>query len=396
MKALTDPRRLLVISNGTAEDLIGAALLRELARLRQVRALVLPLVGEGRAYHSLPFVEHQASPLPLPSGGFPFGSAENLRADMQAGLISESLRQWRWGWEAGQIATQVVVVGDAYALMVGTVAARLAGISLTHVQPLLSAYYMQGLGLGALRELNALGANIPMPYELKLARRARAVYVRDAPTAAYYQARGVAARCAGSFALDILGLPERETKLRSPVVALVPGSRDDHRFSLPLMLRAVAALSCQHDIEAVAALAHLWEEVQLPSGWTLSPQDSQTAWATGDGVRVQLWRGSFSAVAHQATIAFGTSGTANEQLAGLGVPVVGFATPGPQYTAGFAGRQQRLLGLALTLCPPDPQALTQAALQLLTSPQMRQAASEDGKKRIGTPGALAVIARELP
>ena len=42
-------------------------------------------------------------------------------------------------------------------------------------------------------------------------------------------------------------------------------------------------------------------------------------------------------------------GTANEQAAGLGIPVVGFATAGPQYVAGFAARQQRLLGAALTV-----------------------------------------------
>ncbi|MBZ4241284.1 hypothetical protein LAN32_22920, partial [Mycobacterium tuberculosis] len=76
----------LLVSNGHAEDLIGAALARELRRrLPEVPVLALPLVGGGGAYAGAAAVGGPL--LTLPSGGFPFGSLDNLRADLRAGLV---------------------------------------------------------------------------------------------------------------------------------------------------------------------------------------------------------------------------------------------------------------------------------------------------------------------
>ncbi|WP_245872961.1 lipid-A-disaccharide synthase-related protein, partial [Deinococcus planocerae] len=367
------PRPVLLISNGTAEDLIGARLLGHLgAALPGVEARALPLVGAGGSYAGLPGVTRVGGELRLPSGGFPFGSAASLLADLRAGLVGASLRQWRDAGRAARGAGAVVVVGDAYALMVGTAAARGAGVPLVHVQPLLSAHYLEGLGVrGALCELNALGANLPMPYELRLARGARAVFVRDAVTARYYRARGVRARWAGSFALDVLPPPERDLSALTGgrrVLALLPGSRGDHRRSLPVMLRAAARLS---GVAGVVAWAHGWDAVTLPGGWRLTAEDDRTAWAQGEGARIPLLRGAFGAVARSADVAVGTAGTANEQLAGLGVPAVAFPTGGPQYTAGFARRQGRLLGDALGVVAPTPEAVAAEVRALLGDPARR-------------------------
>ncbi|MEF2277778.1 lipid-A-disaccharide synthase-related protein [Deinococcus sp. YIM 134068] len=385
-------RSVLLISNGTAEDLIGARLLGHLAG----EARVLPLVGAGRAYAGVPGVTRMGEELGLPSGGFPFGSAANLLADLRAGLVGGSLRQWRDARRAARGTGAVVVVGDAYALMVGTVAARGVGVPLVHVQPLLSAHYLEGLGVwGTLSELNALGANVPMPYELRLARGARAVFVRDAGTARYYRRRGVRARWAGSFALDVLPPPERDLSALiggRRVLALLPGSREDHRESLPLMLRSAARVP---GVAALVAWPHGWDAVTLPWGWTLRVEDSRTAWAEGEGVRVPLLRGAFGAVARAADVAVGTAGTANEQLAGLGVPVVAFPTLGPQYTPGFARRQGRLLGDALKVVSPDPDAVATEVLALLGDPSRRARAAVAGLGRVGAAGALPVVAAEV-
>ncbi|EYB68684.1 hypothetical protein DEIPH_ctg017orf0010 [Deinococcus phoenicis] len=389
---LSPARPALLLSNGTAEDLIGARLLGHL----NAAARVLPLVGAGRVYAGLPEVRRVGTALDLPSGGFPFGSLENLRADLRAGLVPASLGQWRDAVRAARGAGAVVVVGDAYALMIGSVAARRAGLPLVHVQPLLSAHYLEGLGgAGALRELNALGANLPMPYELRLARAARAVFVRDAATARYYAARGVPARWAGSFAMDVLPPPERDLAGLTGgrrVLALLPGSREDHRESLPLMLGAAAHVP---EVAAVVAWPHGWEAVTLPGGWTLEVLDEQAAWAQGGGARVALLRGAFGAVARAADVAVGTAGTANEQLAGLGVPVVAFPTGGPQFTPGFARRQARLLGAALAVVAPDPQGIAAEVRALLRDGARRARAAQAGLTRVGPAGALPVIAAEV-
>lgn len=392
---LSPARPLLLLSNGTAEDLIGARLLEATGR----PARVLPLVGEGRAYAGVPGAARMGPTLSLPSGGFPFGSAANLRADLRAGLIGTTLGQGRAARAAGRTAGAVAVVGDAHALTIGTLAARAGGVPLIHVQPLLSAHYAEGLGLrGALRELNALGANLPMPSELALARRAHAVYVRDAATARLYAARGVPARWAGSFALDVLPAPERDLSGLTggrPVLALLPGSREDHRESLPLMLRAAARLP---EVTPLVAWPHGWETVTLPPGWGLRVEDDRTAWAESGGEggrRVALLRGAFGAVARAADLAVGTAGTANEQLAGLGVPVVAFPTRGPQFTPGFVRRQGRLLGGALRPVAADPGAIAVEVRVLLRDGRVRARAALAGMMRVGPGGALPVIAAEL-
>jgi uncharacterized protein (TIGR03492 family) len=364
--ALSSSRRpVLLISNGTAEDLIGA----RLASLLSVPVRYSPLVGEGRAYSRVP------------------GAVQ----------VGESLGQWQDAVRGARGAGAVVVVGDAYALMVGTLAARQARIPLVHVQPLLSAQYLEGLGVrGALGELNALGANLPMPYELRLAAGARAVYVRDAPTAEYYAARGVAARWAGSFAMDVLPGPERDLNhwtRGQPVLALIPGSRGDHRESLPLMLLAAARLP---EMAALVAWPHAWDTLTLPTGWTLEVADDTEAYAVGGGVRVPVLRGAFGAIAQAADLAIGTAGTANEQLAGLGKPVVACATvAGPQFTAGFARRQGRLLGQALSVVEAHPDALAAEVRALQQDGPRRARAALAGLTRIGPAGALPVVAEEV-
>ncbi|MCV4714380.1 hypothetical protein OFC05_30390, partial [Escherichia coli] len=76
-----------------------------------------------------------------------------------------------------------------------------------------------------------------------------------------------------------------------------------------------------------------------------------------DGTTAHLATGAFHRALEGARLALSTSGTAAEQAAGLGVPLVGFPTPGPQYVRPFAQAQRRMLGQALTLTEPDPAAV---------------------------------------
>ncbi len=396
--------QVLIVSNGGAEDLIGARLVGELLRLRpglQLRSL--PLVGEGRAYAGV--APGVGPSLRLPSGGFPFATPANLSADLRAGLIPGSLGQWAAARRAGRGTEQVVVVGDSYALLVGALAAGAArpgrgGWPLTHLQPLVSALYREGMSpLDHLRELNALGANLFMPWEIALGRRARRVYTRDAATARLLIARGVKAAYRGSFAMDLLppseGLPGAGPDSAGdnpPMLALLPGSRGDARESLPLMLEVASRLP---GMRALVAWPLDWPALPPLPGWGLEVRGDGEARLSREGCLVELRRGAFGAILRAARLALATAGTAAEQAAGLGVPLVGFPTSGPQYTPGFARRQGRLLGAALTLCPPDPGALAAALERLDTRPDLYRAAAAVGRERVGTAGALPRIAAEL-
>ena len=199
----------------------------------------------------------------------------------------------------------------------------------------------------------------------------------------------------GSFAMDVLPSPERSLEHLldgRPLLALMPGGRGDARESLPIMLDAAARLP---GMQAIVTWPKGWADLPDLPGWTLEVQNPDTALLKRGTSRVWLLRGAFSAVLHAARLAVGTAGTASEQAAGLGVPVVSFATSGPQYTPGFARRQARLLGLALTLTQADAGAVAAALERLNTQPERYRAAAQAGKERIGQAGALSQIAAEI-
>jgi uncharacterized protein (TIGR03492 family) len=386
------PNTVLVISGGHAEDLIGVTLIRHL----QLPAQALPLVGTGKAYQGSG-AEILGPHLEFPSGGFPFNSLENLVADLRAGLIQKSLGQWKTSYRKGKEVGAVAVVGDAYSLFVGVIAARSGGVPLFHLQPQISHYYVGGRSVWErLRQLNQFGAEDYMFYERWMHRFVRAVYVRDKLSEERAHRLGMhKARFVGSMAMDTLGPPERDlSKLLDGrrVLVLLPGTRADVRFSLPLMLQSAALIP---ELQPLVAWAADFSSVPLPEGWTLTLQDEQTAIAHQGGQRVWLLRGAFSAILHVGHVTIGTAGTANEQAAGMGIPVVAFPTQGPQYLPANALRQQRLLGAALRLVEARPEAIADEVRRLSVDGPLREAAQRDGKERNGPRGAIPRIAAEI-
>lgn len=380
---------LLLISNGNAEDIIGSHLLRFL----QVPARALPLVGRGLAYEQVG-AEVIGPRQEMPSGGFPFGSLHNLIADLRSGFISQNLKQWKAAFRGSRECKAIVAIGDAYTLLIGVAFGR--GLPLFHINPLVSAYYLEGQSLWQrFTRLNEWGAEDFLWYERWAQRHARAVYVRDRASEVRLRGLGIShAHFYGSFAMDILPPPQKQLEGildGRPVIALLPGSRGDVTFSLPRMLEATLYLN---ELQPLVAWPLRLEGIRVPEGWTLTPQGDEIAIAHKGHHRVFLLRGYFSEILHHAKVALGTAGTANEQAAGLGIPVVGFPTSGPQFTLGFAQRQRRLLGPALTLAKPDPAEIARTVKQVLEV-ERYTLASAAGKERIGAPGALPRIATDI-
>lgn len=383
----------LIISGGNAEDLIGATLAQHLAGLR---LSALPLVGEGQRYSGL--TETILGPRkPMPSGGFPFNSLGNLWADLKAGFISDSFEQWRAAHRAGQQSKAIAVVGDAYALAVGCLAASWGARPLFHLQPQISHYYWGGRSVWErLKQANQFGAEDYLFYERWMHRFVRAVYVRDKLSEARAHQLGLSrARFVGGMAMDTLSQPERDLSgLQDgrPVLVLLPGTRGDVSYSLPMMLECAQLLP---QMQGMVAWAQDFSQVPLAEGWTLQVEDELGAVASKGSTKVWLLRKAFSAILHIGKVAIGTAGTANEQAAGMGIPVVGFPTQGPQYVYPNALRQSRLLGRALALVEADPAIIAAAVLERLENPQVRAAAQQDGYQRNGPRGAIPQIAAEI-
>ncbi|GIW33561.1 lipid-A-disaccharide synthase-related protein [Meiothermus sp.] len=373
-------RKIVVVSNGHGEDIIGAVLAWELQRLGYELQAV-PLVGRGQAYEQAGFAV-LGPRQEMPSGGFALQSLAAIWADLKAGWVSMSLAHYRAVREATREAVATLVVGDIYALLVGHFMGR-PPLFLMQCRSSLRAWQPQGWS----RPYSAL--------ERFLMRRAVGVYPREPEGEHWLRAHGVPhARYLGNPMLDA---PEQgPLDLTPPYLLLLPGSRSDAYESLPKMLEAVRLLN---DLGLTPVVAWAGLPMEAVAGWWLESTGKEVGlthrFQHPDGTGVYLAQKAFKTVLEGAAVGISTSGTAAEQAAGFGVPLVGFPTGGPQYTRIFAAQQKRLLGEALLLVEPHPQAIAQGVRQLLASPERLKQARADGQAAMGVPGAARRIALEI-
>ncbi|WP_243026896.1 lipid-A-disaccharide synthase-related protein [Thermus albus] len=376
--------KILFVSNGPTEDAIGTRIAQELGQ----EILALPLVGSGKAYEKVTRLI-LGPRREMPSGGFLFGSWKNLVADLKAGFLAMTWNQWRTARSIE--ADAVVVVGDAYALTVGLVAAK--GKPTYHINPLVSAHYLEAASLW--ERIRDWGGSDFTPYERLLHKSVRAVFVRDQKSLDRIRRLGVShAHYYGSFALDLLPIPERDLAPlvgEGSLLALLPGTRGDEQFSLPIMLEASRFVP----LTPAVAWAKPWEALPPLPGWQAEEVETHALRLSKGEKEAWILREAFSAILHRSTLALATAGTACEQAAGLGIPVVGFPTPGPQYTQAFARRQKRLLGPALHLVDPIPEQVAAQVLLLLQAKEIYTHSSQAGRTRIGPPGGILGAARHI-
>lgn len=379
--------RVAILSNGHGEDAVGALLAARLLELRpELTIVALPLVGAGNAYArlGLPVLGPRRE---LPSGGLLLHDWRLLKADLRAGFLPLTLAQLR---QARRLESELlVVVGDLYALAVSGLAR--AGVR-AQVQTLVSVHHARA---GGLRQRRRFFMEHLSGLERALMRHlTRRVYARDADTAAYLRARGVrGARALGNPMLDgIKGATMAEHLTASLCVALLPGTRRYAQEALALMLAALARLP-----QATGLVAWAPEAPPAPvPGWALGLEhdpDRCGRYRRG-GQEVFVYRNRFADVLHSAQLVLGTAGTANEQAAALGKPVVTFPLP-PFYGEAFILNQQRLLSEALTVAPAQPEAIAGALERLWLEPQRYQRAAAAGRARMGPPGGARAIAADL-
>jgi uncharacterized protein (TIGR03492 family) len=391
--------KVLFISNGHGEDTLGARLAQEfLALCPDFELEAVPIVGAGNPYERLG-IRVSGPRWSPPSGGFTFTSLARFLEDWRDGIRQKTHEQ-HWAVRRAK-ADVVIVVGDIYALGVTKLFAfKEAKPIVFQVQPLVSRYYQDGMNTQTRFErLNRVTVDSFTTPELWLMKNmVRQVYTRDARTASWLQELGVAhSSFLGNMMMDCL-TPELDLSpvlSGKPVLALLPGTRDDQLESLPKMLEVAAFLP---DFQTFAALPVLHPRLELSTGWVWitpsSVDNSVSALAVAEhmsGTRVLILNAAFAALLHQANVVLGTSGTGNEQAVGLGKPVIAFPTKGPQYTKNFAQAQARLLGAGLHLLEhPSPEALAQAIRQADSA-----SAKAAGLERMGGSGGARRIAEHI-
>lgn len=373
---------LLLLSNGHGEDVVGARLARALVELRpDLELRALPTVGDGGAYAGGP--ARRIGPLRvLPAGGMTVRSAGALARDLRAGLLSATVAQAR---DLRAARTDLLVaVGDVWIEALGLLPRARRRYA---VQTLVSARMDDGrlaLGLRAFRERFT-------PVERALLRAGYArCYPRDEASAAALRRRGVPhARFLGNPMMDGLDAAPLEGRPGRRLL-LLPGTR---AHAGPALERMLAALERLPDVDAVVAWAGAGAPTP-PPGWR-AERDSEGGerWHL-DGRSVRWVRGRFAEALAWAEAVVGTSGTAQEQAAGRGLPVVAFPC-GAAYPRAFLAVQRRLLGEALIVTDPAAASVADAVRRLLDDGGEIRRRAAAGRAAMGPPGGAVAIARDL-
>ena len=376
----------LLLSNGHGEDVIAVRLARALARERpdlDIRAF--PTVGMGSAFTDAPVTLLDPRQT-LPSGGLTMTSPRLLQRDLRAGLLALTLQQFHV--LRRERPDFVLTVGDAWLEALGLLPRAKRRYA---VQTLVSVHLAnreRTPGIMALRE------RITWVERTILTRGYQSVYVRDPATRDALAPFHPRVRALGTPMMDDLDASPLPLDTPGPRILLLPGSRANATDVLAVMRAALQELESRYaPLDAVVA----WAGPSVPGapeGWTVQASPvAEVVWQRG-GIRLHVTVDRFAAALAWADVVLGVSGTAVEQAAGRGRPIVSFEAP-PFYDARFLARQARLLDGALEIVPNDATAISAALRSLIENPDLRRQRGERGRERMGPSGAAQRIARDV-
>lgn len=400
--------KLLVISNGHGEDIIAVRIIEQLhMTLQNWQITALPIVGEGYAYQKLqiPLIGKVQA---MPSGGFVYMSKNHLFADLQGGLLQltleqlKAVRQWSKNYSTtGKSA--ILAVGDIVPLLF----AWLSGSGYAFVGTAKSEYYLrnsQEQWLAKTSWLEKQFGSVYLPWERWLMNGALSVYPRDGLTTKILQQKGIKAYDLGNPMMDGFVVANAKVSLKEETIKilLLPGSRYQEALRnwqqiLLAVTQTIAELPSSNLIfyAAIAPALELtlFQQSLKENGWQLEAESGQKQYRQG---KATLWLGqnAYETYLQKADIAIAMAGTATEQFVGLGKPAITMPGTGPQCTFAFMEAQSRLLGCSVLL-QETPMQVGKQIKSLLNSPELLQAIADNGKARMGYPGAARRIAHHL-
>lgn len=416
--------KLLCLSNGHGEDAIAMRILRQVQNQPQAPEMaVLPLVGQGLAYQKLPGVPIIGPVQSMPSGGFIYMDGQQLWRDLRSGLLQLTWQQLQTVRTYAQKGWVILAVGDILPMLM----AWWSGAPYAFVGTSKSEYYLRDeAGLLPDRQwfdlLETWFGSVYLPWERWLMRRrqCKAVLIRDELTAETLRQFGIDAVCLGNSMMDDLEIDqppvfygsdiEQKETARPLTVALLPGSRAPEAYSnwhkiitgvLELMATMEKATVFLAAIAPGLSLSPLCQTLS-EGGWVEGTSgvrfpgisDSEALYFTRDKGMLVLSQHSFGECLRLADMAIAMAGTATEQFVGLGKPAIALSGTGPQFTPAFAEAQTRLLGPSVILAK-HPTDVGKIALQLLRDPDRLHLIAENGRRRMGKPGASQRIAAYL-
>ncbi|MBH8574161.1 hypothetical protein I8752_14265 [Nostocaceae cyanobacterium CENA369] len=428
--------QLLVLSNGHGEDIIAVRILQELQQQSNPPDIfALPLVGEGRAYQKLN-IPCIGSVRTMPSGGFIYMDGRQLMQDVKGGLVQltfsqiKAIRRWVSSQKRLGNKTAILAVGDIVPLLFAT----FSDANYAFVGTAKSEYYVRDeVGLLARKSKAARWENfsgsIYHPWErwLMSRRRCLAVFPRDSLTTEILKQWLIPAFDLGNPMMDGLeptvspqqfySADVQQKELARPlVIALLPGSRAPEAYTnWKVIMLAVSALIASfqkrdaiHTSKSLVFLGaiapgldcNILSQTLQSQGWQphsqspISLPDANTLIFKQSNAYLLLTQQAYNECLHWADTAIAMAGTATEQFVGLGKPAIAIPGDGPQYNPAFAEAQSRLLGPSLILVE-QPTEVAHVVRSLIKEPDSLQKIAENGRRRMGKPGAARRIAECL-
>lgn len=397
-----------VIANGYAEEMMASLVMDEM-RLKLGKKsddylfIGGSLVSSGRWYQDKRFATFFSGGM-SPSGGFPTRSWDGFFSDLFAGvfkgpfLLAKFIKQWLHnGLE------MVIVVGDFLLLTTVIPVLKKKRIPCIFIPTAKSNYIRPHFGI-----------------EKKYIKKYASVsFPRDEITAENFREFGIRAEYLGNLMQDLLDPKADPIKSDLPIVALLPGSREESYGNLNKILAIVESIG--HPIH--------WAFVQAPS---LKPEKiaeifknrkwhhsavlknkSDQRQNTGMGLDSQVldsniicWtNGShqlyaypsylFDNVALACIMGISLAGTVGDQIAGLGKPVLSFVGTGPQSSKARMIEYTKLLGEAFVYVKNYPSEAVDTLNDLLVNTKKRQKIGQEGFVRMGSAGGTKKIAAKI-
>ncbi len=384
-------KKILFTSNCFGEDRSAALIAGELKRLLAEKGLEMDvsgasLISEGKDYVSRGIDLLYSSYVP-PSGGFPTRSFKGFITDLfHMPVLFKFIKTIK---KVRDDIFLCIVVGDIPLLFLTRMA--LKNNVIVFLAPAKSDYIEPHYAI----------------EEWYMKKNADFVLTHDEYTASNLRKKNINALFLGNPMMDGLGgigepvilntyLKDRGLTGRNlPVIGILPGSREEAYDNFNLILGLIDLLAIKKKLVYLAAISgsldtEVIKRKSAPLGWNAIKREGHTVLEKG-GEKVLLCRNNFSEVLHLSDIVIGLAGTANEQAAGLGKPIVGFKGMGPQTTARRMEEQERLLGGALKFVKSYPHEAVNEILLLLDNPGERKSRGDAGIARMGGGGGARKI-----
>ncbi|MDZ7673280.1 MAG: lipid-A-disaccharide synthase-related protein [Halanaerobiales bacterium] len=388
---MNEKKKVLVISNGHGEDIISSNLIKSLYKNFKTDELeidVFPFVGEGKDFNSLD-VNKIGPTVKLPSGGFARNSLSNLWKDLKAGLLSNTFKQIKTLRKAKNSYESTIVVGDVYILFL---TGFFKGGNIIFL-PTAKSEYIDGH--------YKIEKNIMRKY-------ASLVLPRDKKTKDDLIQYGINAEFYGNLMMDCFEIKDLDFQLKdeSTKIGILPGSRKEAYDNMIDFMKVIEELekieTGQFDfLTAVAGgfSIDLLKSKVIDTSWEIEDCDQNYTKLKlhspkGNNIIHIIFNG-FGDVLDQAKLFLGMAGTANEQAAGMGKPVIIFPGTGAQFDYEFAADQKRLLGDGVKFLERNFKNVAYSILELLEDKEEYKKRSKFGKTRMGERGVIDKTSQKI-